>query len=473
MNAVIRIPDEPGAAPVQTGIEERGRAPARRSGLSHLILHLHPRVVPEKTLNFSLTFGLGGLSVVLLMLLVATGVLLLFAYEPSAERAYDSVLRLRDDVPFGQFVRNLHRWGANLAVVLVFLHLLRVFFTGAYRPPRSGNWIVGCILGFLILASNFTGYLLPWDQLSYWAVTICTSMLDYVPLIGAPLREMLRGGSEIGPRTLSIFFVLHIVFLPITMVALLMFHFWLVRKSGGVVIPRAPGEVSDRGPMVPVSPNLTVREGTAALVLLAGLFVFALLFDAPLGDRANPGLSPNPAKAPWYFMGLQELLIHFHPFFAVVVLPLAVTVLLLALPYVRLEPTTEGVWFLSTTGRRLARTAALLGASLTLAALLLDEYVIDLPGWLPGVPPILASGVLPVAFLAMLVAVLAAGLRRHHAAARQEMAQAVFVGVLVAFVLLTAVGIGCRGRGMALVWPWSRTTTTPVTATVDDAGGRP
>jgi hypothetical protein len=298
-------------------------------------------------------------------------------------------------------------------------------------------------------------------------------MLDYVPLIGAPVQEMLRGGSEVGPRTLSIFFVLHIVFLPITLVVLLMFHFWLVRKSGGVVIPRTPGAAADRGPMVPVSPDLTVREGTAALVLLAALFVFALLVDAPLGDRANPGLSPNPAKAPWYFMGLQELLIHFHPFFAVVVLPLVVTASLLALPYLRLEPTIEGVWLLSATGRRLARVAALLGAGLTLAALLLDEYVLDLPSWLPGVPPLLTAGVLPVGVLAVVIAAIAAALRRHYAAARQEMAQTVFIGVLVAFVLLTAVGIGCRGRGMALVWPWSTGTPAPVAAVVDEVRGEP
>ena len=452
---------------------ERGAVPARRSGLTHLVLHLHPRVVPEKALRFSHTFGLGGLSVVLVMMLVASGVLLLFAYQPSAERAYDSVLALRDDIPFGQFIRNLHRWGANLLVVFVCLHLLRVFFTGAYRPPRSGNWIVGAILLFMVLGSNFTGYLLPWDQLSYWAVTICTSMLDYVPLVGAPLQEMLRGGSEVGPRTLSNFFVLHIVFLPITMVVLLMFHFWLVRKSGGVVVPRAPGAVADRGPMVPVSPNLTVREGTAALVLLAGLFVFALLVDAPLGDRANLGLSPNPAKAPWYFMGFQELLIHFHPFVAVFVLPLAMAALLLALPYLRLEPTTEGVWFLSATGRRLARAAALLGAGVTLIALLLDEYVLDFPAWFPGVPTLITSGVLPLALLALVVVVLASGLRRHYAAGRQEMAQTVFIGAVVAFVLLTAVGIGCRGRGMALVWPWNAQTTAPVAAAVDAVGGKP
>ena len=376
--------------------------------LASLFLHLHPRVVPERALRFTLTFGLGGMSLVLIALLAATGVLLLFPYEPSADRAYDSVLALGADVPFGQFVRNTHRWGANLAVILTVLHLLRVVFTGAFRGVRGRNWIVGLLLLGLVLASNFTGYLLPWDQLAFWAVTIATSMLDYVPAGGPVLQRLLRGGAEVGPRTLSTFFVLHIVFLPVVLVFLLSLHFWLVRKAGGVVLPRAPGEPPPpRAPLVPTSPHLTRREGVTALVLLAALLSVSLLLDAPVQDRANPGLSPNPAKAPWYFMGVQELLVHVHPVFAVVVIPLFAAFLLFRLPHGQDGPPTEGIWFLSLKGRRMATMAAIVSLAVTVAGVLAGEFVLDVAGWVPGVPSILTAGLLPFGLAAALTAGLA------------------------------------------------------------------
>jgi quinol-cytochrome oxidoreductase complex cytochrome b subunit len=373
-----------------------------------LLLHVHPRVVPARTLGFTLTFGLGGMSLVLALFLVATGVLLLFPYEPSVDRAYDSVVALGADVPFGQFVRNTHRWGANLAVIVTFLHLLRVVFTGAFHGARRGNWIVGVLLLFLVLASNFTGYLLPWDQVAYWAVTISTSMLDYVPGIGPVLQQLLRGGADVGPRTLSTFYVLHIVFLPVGMVVLLSLHFWLVRKAGGVVLPRAPGEPPPpRDPLVPTSPHLTRREGATALVLLAALLAFSLIVNAPLEDRANPGLSPNPAKAPWYFMGAQELLVHFHPVFAVLVIPLLAAVFVLRLPFGADTAPTEGIWFLSLKGRRMAKTAAVVSLGITALAVLADEYLMDFPGWAPGIPPLITAGLLPFGMIAGLAVGLA------------------------------------------------------------------
>ena len=158
-----------------------------------LLLHLHPRAVPAEALAFPRTFGLGGIAVVLFVLLAVTGSLLLFAYEPSPERAYGSVREIIDQAPFGAFVRNIHHWAANGFLLVAFLHLLRVFFTGALHPPRRANWIVGLVLLLLVVAANFTGYLLPWDQLAYWAVTIATGMLEYVPLVG-------RHAAARGPR---------------------------------------------------------------------------------------------------------------------------------------------------------------------------------------------------------------------------------------------------------------------------------
>ena len=147
-----------------------------------LLLHFRPTQLPEKTLRYTHTFGLGGMSLVLILLLFATGILMMFVYQPSPEAAYDSINSLQDDVLFGRLVRSTHHWSANLLVGIALLHLLRVYLTGGYHAPRQFNWVVGLVLLLFILVANFTGYLLPWDQLSYWAITISTAMLAYVPV---------------------------------------------------------------------------------------------------------------------------------------------------------------------------------------------------------------------------------------------------------------------------------------------------
>lgn len=168
-----------------------------RGFFNSLILHFRPRNVPERTLQFTLTWGLGGMAVVLILMLFGTGVLLKFAYHPFPDKAYESILHLQHDIQFGQLIRNIHHWSANIVLVVVFLHFLRVFFTGAFHPPRQFNWIIGLSLFLTLLLSNFTGYLLPWDQLSFWAITICTAMFDYIPGVGLWLQKMIRGGSEV------------------------------------------------------------------------------------------------------------------------------------------------------------------------------------------------------------------------------------------------------------------------------------
>ena len=192
--------------------------------MKNLILHFRPARVPEKTLRFSLTWGLGGMAVILVLLQIGTGVLLKFIYEPSPLTAYTSVQSLIFEVPFGRLIRNLHHWCAHFLVLIVFLHMLRVFFTGAFHAPRQFNWVLGlCLLG-TVLTANFTGYLLPWDQLAYWAVTVSTGMLEYVPVIGLTLRKMILGGSEIGPASLRIFFAIHTAVVPILLLLLMAFH---------------------------------------------------------------------------------------------------------------------------------------------------------------------------------------------------------------------------------------------------------
>jgi len=411
-------------------------------------------MVQERTLRFTLTWGLGGMAVVLVFMLMGTGLLLKFAYEPFPGRAYDSILRLQNEVLFGQLIRNIHHWSANLLLLVVFLHFLRVFFTGAFHPPRQFNWIFGLSLFVTVLLSNFTGYLLPWDQLAYWAITICTGMLEYMPFIGEALQRWLRSGSEIGPATLSNFYAIHTAILPVCIMILMMFHFWRVRKAGGLVMPRGSNEnVSSRGETVPAIPNLILREVVVALVLIAVIMVWSAIINAPLEAKANPGLSPNPTKAPWYFMGFQEMLLHFHPLFALFVIPLFIMFALVGVPYIRYQTMTTGVWFVSSKGRHMALLSAAVAIVATPAAILVDEYLVDFLAWMPGVPSLIRTGLIPFALVLAGVWGLHGLMKRRFAPDKQEIVQTVFVFFLTAFIILTVTGIWFRGGGMTLTWP--------------------
>ncbi len=428
-----------------------------RTVVGTFVLHLRPVRVAAAATRFTHTFGLGGISLVLLSLLAVTGSLLMLAYTPAPGEAYASIERLEAEVPFGAFVRSVHHWSANLLVLVAGLHLLRVFCTGGFLDKRALNWVVGLVLLATLAASSFTGYLLPWDQLAYWAVTIVTGMAGYVPVAGSALAGLLRGGPEIGPRTLVTYYALHTQWLPVLLFAGAGFHFWRVRRAGGVVVPPdAARDEQGKPEQVLFLPNLLWREAAVALVLIASVTLFAALVRAPLGPAANPGLSLNPAKAPWYFLGFQELLVHYHPLFAVLVLPALAAVALVALPYLPFpadEP--RGAWFLSATGRRTARLAAIAGAVATVVLVVADDLLLGGAGTSTGGAALLTRGLLPAAGL---VAVCVAGfrlLRSRFGASRLEAAQAVVVFLAASFAVLTAIGIFFRGAGMRLVWPWN------------------
>jgi len=425
-----------------------------RSLFNSLVLHFRPRTVPEETLRWTLTWGLGGMAVVLVFLLFGTGVLLKFVYQPFPEKAYESILYLQSEVLFGRLIRNAHHWSANALILAAFLHLLRVFFTGAFHAPRQFNWVIGAASFLVIVFSNFTGYLLPWDQLAFWAVTICTGMLEYIPGIGLWMQRLIQGGPEVGPGTLSNFYAVHTAILPLFLLILMPFHFWRIRKAGGLVIPRQPGQSSrDHGRSVSAIPNLLLREVVVALVLFAGMWVFSMLVNAPLGSKANPGLSPNPTKAPWYFMGIQEMLLHFHPLFALFVIPALMLVALLALPYINYRMNTAGVWFASTKGRRMAWIAGLVAFIGTPLGILADEYLIEVAARLPAIPTWITNGLAPFLLLLAAIAAFYLFMKRKYAAGNTEAVQMVFVLLLVAFLVLTVTGIWFRGEGMKLVWP--------------------
>jgi quinol-cytochrome oxidoreductase complex cytochrome b subunit len=203
---------------------------------SNVFFHLHPVKVSRKSLKWSYSFGLGFMAIILFGVLVFTGVLLMFYYVPSIERAYTTMKEIQLSVPLGQITRNMHRWSAHAMVLVAVLHMARVFYTGGYKPPREFNWIVGVFLLLLTLGASFTGYLLPWDQLSYWAITVGTNIAGYAPGVGPVMREILLGGGEVGQNAIIRFYTLHIALLPLIITLLVSVHIWRVRKDGGMAV---------------------------------------------------------------------------------------------------------------------------------------------------------------------------------------------------------------------------------------------
>jgi quinol-cytochrome oxidoreductase complex cytochrome b subunit len=437
------------ATPTAPGTVQRPRFLA-----NSLLLHLRPTWVPQRAIRFTHTFGLGGIAMMLVLLLMASGLLMSFVYDPAPERAYASIVILQQDLLFGRLVRGMHYWSANLLVVVAGLHLLRVYVTGAFHGPRRSNWFIGLGLLFAVLLSAFTGYLLPWDQLSYWAITVSTEMLAYVPLIGDTLKYMTLGGEEIGPATAVVFYAMHSTVVPIALILLMTWHIWRVRLAGGVVLPSARDGGADADRSVPFMPDLLLRETVVALLVIAAVVVLAALFGAPLGEPANTGLSPNPAKAPWYFLGLQELLLHFHPLIAIVVIPILFLAALVAIPFLRYGRPVAGDWFLTATGKRLAAVAAIAGLVVTPLLILADERVAGPGGWWPGAPPVIGDGAVPLVLSLLGLTLFYVVCRKRYAASRNEAVQAVFVLLFTCFIVLTVTGIWFRGEGMALVWPW-------------------
>ena len=211
------------------------------AAMNNVLYHLHPVKVKRHGLKLTYTYCLGGVSFFLFILLTITGIFLMFFYRPAAgagtELAFADMQALSQQIYFGDLVRNLHRWGAHLMVFTVFLHMARVFYHGAYKPPREFNWVVGVILLLLTLLLSFTGYLLPWDQLALWAVAVGTSMMGFTPVFGQQVQFVLLGGVEIGADTLIRWYVLHVLLLPFVLTIFLAVHFWRIRKDGGISGP--------------------------------------------------------------------------------------------------------------------------------------------------------------------------------------------------------------------------------------------
>jgi quinol-cytochrome oxidoreductase complex cytochrome b subunit len=205
--------------------------------MNSVLYHLHPVKVKRHAVKVSYTLCLGGLSFFLFIVLTVTGIFLMFFYRPTAAAAWGDIYTLQTSVTFGLLVRNMHRWGAHLMVLSVFLHMARVFYHGAYKAPREFNWVIGTMLLQFTLLLSFTGYLLPWDQVALCAVTVGTNMMGYTPVFGDQVKFVLLGGKVIGTTPLLRWYVLHVLMLPFVTVIFMAIHFWRVRKDGGISGP--------------------------------------------------------------------------------------------------------------------------------------------------------------------------------------------------------------------------------------------
>ncbi len=409
------------------------------------LLHLHPPKVHSRSIRYTRTFGLGGISALLFVLLAFSGLLLRFKYIPSAVAAYDSLVDMERNHLFGHLLRGVHYWSANLLILVSFLHLLRVVFSQSIYGERRKNWVYGLLLFLLIVAFNFTGYLLPWDQLSFWAVTIVTEMFDYIPVVGDALTYFVRGGTEVGEHTLLTFYHLHTGVLPLVFVCLMCIHFWLVRKAKGVTYPKDQG-----GEMVSSYPHLVRIEIIAALIVCVLVFSLSLLFDVPMLAKAHPEISPNPSKAPWYFIGFQELLIHFNPVLVICLVPAITLGLFFFLPYFKPNGLQEGVWFNSVRGRVAVNSAVLLGGLWTFVYILLSDYFLQ--DYFAGFDQqFFASTVSLLIYLVPLLLFVFL-LKKRLSLPGTEMRLVYFSLAMVSYVVMGIVAYFFRGEGMALIF---------------------
>lgn len=358
--------------------------------LGNVWLHLHPARVRARALKVNYSFGLGGLSFLLFLVLTVTGIVLMFYYRPSVDLAYQDMKDLEFVVSIGTFMRNMHRWAAHAMVLIVILHMVRVFLTGAYKTPREFNWGIGVVLLVLTLFLSFTGYLLPWDQLAIWAVTVGTNMASATPFLGAegPFSSLLGvglkndarfgllGGTAVGSATLVRFYVLHCIAVPFLTGILMIVHFWRVRKDGFSAAP-LPNEAPNQ--KLEVWPNLVVREYIGAILMLIVLVIWSLVQNAPLEGIADPNVTPNPSKAPWYFLGLQELLVYFDPWIAGVLLPGVIVGGLIAIPYLDPDP-NRGVGYYSVKDRPFASIIFIFGVAAWFILIIIGTFMRG-PNW--------------------------------------------------------------------------------------------
>jgi cytochrome b6 len=278
-----------------------------RFNVTPLFTFMRKKEVPVH--RHTIWYYMGGVTMFLFMVQVVTGILLVLYYRPGSESAYESVRFISTKVQFGWLVRSVHNWSANVMVFFVFVHMFSTFFTRAYRKPRELTWISGFLLFVLVLGFGFTGYLLPWNELAYFATKVGTDIVGAVPLIGEPIKTLLRGGEDVTGATLSRFYAIHIAILPALMTILLVGHLMFVQRQGmhaPAWVERLPDSKKQN---MPFFPNFLLRDALLWLIVLNLLLYLAVFFPWELGEKADLFASaPEGIKPEWYFMFMFQTL---------------------------------------------------------------------------------------------------------------------------------------------------------------------
>lgn len=281
------------------------------------VAHLRPRYYPQAATWFTHTFRLGFFTTFFFVVEVITGVILMFYYIPYPDQAYGSILEIESNVFFGELLRDMHRLGAEAMVVFSWLHLLRTYFTGSYKGPRTFTWLTGVLLLLITAWLSFTGYLLPWDQLAYWAVTVGTSITESGPVVGPALNLLMRGAPDIGAGGLLRFYLQHVILFPLLAILFISIHYYKVSREHSISLPAVveeneltPEEKKEHNRRIDLIPDLLSHE---LFLIAVGIFAMLVIlyfrwFVSPLETHANPQQTPLDTKAPWYFWWLQGLL---------------------------------------------------------------------------------------------------------------------------------------------------------------------
>ena len=461
----------------------------------NVFLHLHSVRTHRWSLRWTTTLGLGIASAAATFIAVVTGILLMFYYKPYPDAAYLSIKDIHFVVPTGRFIRNIHRWAANVMVVTVIAHMARAFYTASYRKPREFNWLIGMGLLVTTLGLSFTGYLLPWDQLAYWAITIganiaqsprevtdALGVTDYFDP-GGLQKLLLLGSDTVGAEALIRFYLFHVMLLPVVLAALMAVHFWRIRKDGGISRPadaderlgpaegmypvftetpartyhlaaivRGKTPAVGKGPenTVPSMPHLFYAELAVTMLTLFVCLALAIASDAPLKELANPNVPENPAKAPWYFLGLQEL-VAFSAFMGGIGIPVIVLIGLGLIPYLDREETGAGEWFGGPGGWPLVQRSLAIGLA---SALIVEGFVIRfgwIREWFPSVPQLVVTLINPGTLLTAIYAAYSVWLVYRHQSSRAG-ALGLFTCFLCGFVVLTVIGTYFRGPNWVFYW---------------------
>jgi len=467
--------------------------------INNFFLHIHGVKTHINTLRPTYTFGLGLISLFLLVIVTISGIFLMIYYNPSIENAYNTIKNINYVVSGGKLMRNIHRWAGEGMIIFVLLHMARVFYTSSYKKGREFNWVIGIVLLILTFLLNLSGYILPWDQLSYWALVIVahiiespkelTDMLGITRYfdIGGFMKELLLGGLVPGQESLTRVYLLHIVLLPLVLFIFVGVHFWRIRKDGGLTKPeifepkasdtellslpqktggifpthktyglmglaygKTPAVDRDTENTVLSWPNLLLAEVAVLFLCLAGVVVYSFYVDAPLRELANPLIPENPAKAPWYFLGLQEL-VSYSAFMGGIGLPTLAILGLVLIPYLDREQEHVGIWFSNREGRMVALQSFILGMVVLIGIL---AFVISFGwfrNWWPDVPQLLITLINPGTIWVGFVITWSLLVIRKTGSTRMG-AIVIFTMFLLSYVIFTYLGTELRGPNWEFFW---------------------